>query len=216
MNKIKLLYDVVRTMRAKERVNGVLTANVSKDQEEILSLRNEFAKNAAGEAKAEVCCELSLDGSKVKRESRTEFSAAEGGRRGFLGLFIRHHHHQVKDGCPGFQGILSRISNLFGILNSLKAEEKENGAAVLSLDLSEVPEEMKFLLQERLRQRHDRRPHCGILEQCELETLNGVLELTVNSGRELERLEATLHGRVRHAQSGLHTMAARADLQLVW
>ena len=68
MNKIKLLYDVARTMRAKEKVDGILTARVSKNQEEVFSLRNEFGKKSTGEAATKVSCELNLDGSRVKRE----------------------------------------------------------------------------------------------------------------------------------------------------
>ena len=53
--------------QAKEKVDGVLTAQVRKEREEVFSLRNEFGKKSTGEASTKVSCELNLEGSRVKR-----------------------------------------------------------------------------------------------------------------------------------------------------
>src|SRR5690242_20088982 len=123
MNKIKLLYDVAMTMRDKEKVEGILTAQVRKDKEEVFSLRNEFGKNSSGEASAKVSCELNLEGSRVKRESLTEFSTPGDCRQhgGLFGKFFRHHH--AKHECCGIKGFFSRIALALGILSSLQVEE---------------------------------------------------------------------------------------------
>jgi len=217
MNKIKLLYDVARTMKAKEKVDGVLTAQVRKDREEVFSLRNEFGKNTIGDASTKVSCELNLEGSRVKRESKTEFSTSGDcqQRGGLLGKFFRHHHGRGE--CCGIKGILSRISFALGILSSLKAEEQEDGGAVVSLNLSDIPEEMRILLLEKMNQRHAGHPHCGFLAESDaLETLDGVVVLTVNKGREIEKITVNLNGRMQNAASEPQTLAASAEVQFAW
>jgi hypothetical protein len=219
MNKLKLLYDVARTMKAKEKVDGVLTAQVRKDQEEVFSLRNEFGKNSIGEATTKVSCELNLEGSKVKRESLTEFSAAgdcqQGG--GLLGKLFRRHHHHNKDECCGIKGIFTRISFALGILSSLQAEGLDDGGAVVSLDLSDVPEDMKIQLLEKMNPKHACHSHCGFLAESDaLETLDGVVVLTVNKGREIEKITVNLDGRVQNADSESHNLAASAEVLFAW
>ena len=217
MNKIKLLYDVARTMRTKEKVDGILTAQVRKDKEEVFSLRNEFGKNATGEATAKVSCELNLDGSRVKRESLTEFSTTGDCRhgRGVLGRLF-HHHHGTRE-CCGIKGFFTRVSFALGILSSLQAEEQGNGGAVISLNLNDIPEEMKKLLLEKMNQKHARHPHgCILTESDVLEALDGVAVLTVNKSREIETFTINMDGRVQNAASELQTLSANAEVQFSW
>ena len=217
MNKIKLLYDVARTMRAKEKVVGVLTAQVRKDQEEVFSARTEFGKSATGEASAKVSCELNLDGSRVKRESHTEYSPAGDCRHGH-GLFgkLFRHHHGTRE-CCGIKGFFTKISFALGILSSLQAEEQGNGGAVISLNLSDLPEELKKLLLEKMNQKHACHQHCCILAESDvLEALDGVVVLTVNKGREIETFTINLDGRVQNAASEQQTLSASAEVQFSW
>jgi len=217
MNKIKLLYDVARTMKSKEKVDGVLTARVRKDQEEVFFLRNEFGKNSTGEAKSKVSCELNLDGSRVKRESLTEFSTSGDCRhgRGVIGKLFRHHHGTEE--CCGIKGFFTRISFALGILNSLQAEEKENGGAVISLNLSDLPEELKNLLLAKMNQKHGCHPHCCILSESDvLETLDGVVVLTVNKAREIETFTINLDGQVQDAASEPQKLSASAEVQFAY
>lgn len=217
MNKLKLLYDVARTMRARERVDGVLTAQVRKGKEEVFSLRNEFGKNSSGEASTKVSCELNLEGSRVKRESLTEFSAHGDCRQGggLLGKLFRHHH--AKGECCGIKGVLTRITFALGILSILEAEEQENGGAVVSLDLGDLPQEMRSLLLEKLNHKHASHPHCGILAESDaLEALAGVLVVSVNQGREIEKITVNLDGRVQDTAGEPHSLAASAEVQFAW
>jgi hypothetical protein len=217
MNKIKLLYDVAKTMRGKEKVDGILTAQVRKDQEEVFSLRNEFGKNATGEATTKVSCELNLDGSRVKRESLTEFSTAGDCRHGHgvFGKLFRHHHGTRE--CCGIKGFFTRISFALGILSSLQAEEQGNGGAVISLNVSDLPEELNKLLLEKMNKKHACHPHCCILTESDvLETLDGVVVLTVNKGREIETFTVNLDGRIQNAASEQQTLAASAEVQFSW
>jgi hypothetical protein len=222
MNKAKLLYDVVRVLKNKEKINGVLTGQLQKDQEEVFSLHNVFAKNGE-DAKTTVSCQLNLDGKKVKRESSTEFSGSStnchGGmmRRFFQHQHHQHHQHHGAEGGGCFKGALSRISFAFGLFSSLKVEEKEGGAAVLSLNLSEIPEELQAQLIEKLNQRAACHPHCGVLEGCHtLETLSGLLLLTVTKEREIETAALHLESRVVNEKSEPHALTATANVQFAW
>lgn len=49
MDKIKLLYDVVQTMRNKETIKGNLNVEVQKDWENVFTLKKDFEKNLPAE-----------------------------------------------------------------------------------------------------------------------------------------------------------------------
>jgi hypothetical protein len=221
MNKAKLLYDVVRVLKNKEKINGVLTAFLQKDQDEVFSLKNVFAKNGE-EAKTTVSCQLNLDGKKVKRESSTEFSGSSLSCHGGMMQRFFHHrrhghgHHGAEGGC-GFKDALSKISFVFGLFSALKVEEKDGGAAVLSLNLSEIPEELQAQLIEKVNQRAACHPHCCGLEGGHaLETLNGLLLLTISKEREVEKVALHLDGQVLNEKSESHGLTATADVQFAW
>jgi hypothetical protein len=131
MSKIKLLYDVITTMKDKESCRGKLKVEGSKDQVKIFGLDNEFEKNMAdGRVKAKVTLEMDNDGKKVKHESTTEFEGCGShgtGHRGFMGHMFSHHcHGQHPDqgqtgGCGEIKrcGIKEKLSRLACMLNVL-------------------------------------------------------------------------------------------------
>jgi hypothetical protein len=215
MNKAKLLYDVVRVLRNKEKIEGVLTAHVQMDQVEVFSLRNQFTKDGTGATTA-VTCELSLDGKQVKRTSSTEFSGSSLCCHGGMRRLFQHHHGKEGGNC-GIKGALSRISFVLGFFSSLQAEEKEGGAAVLSVKLTEMPEEMQLLLRDRLNQRAGHHGHCGFLEgNHTVEALDGLAVLTLNKAREIENLALHLNGRGVNEKDEPLTLTATADVQFAW
>jgi NADH dehydrogenase/NADH:ubiquinone oxidoreductase subunit G len=214
MNKMKLLYDVVTTLKNKEQVNGIVSVNIRREQETVFSLQNEFEKNMAGQTKAKICSELNMDGKKVKHESSTEFTGHCHHHR--LEMMRRFHHHGMA-GCGGIKEKFSRIAFVLGILNSLKVEEQENGAAVVSLSLSEIPEELKMMLREKMNQRRADHPHFGFLKECHtVETLDGDLILNVNNAHEIEKIVVNVNGRVQNAEKGQQALEASAELNFTW
>jgi hypothetical protein len=219
MNKLKLLYDVTRAMRNLDKIEGVLQLKVRKDQEEVFSLRNKFEKNATGKTKTTVFTELNLDGGHVTRESVTEFDL--GGHchhgSGFLRRMFHRHHSghggHGEHGCCGVKGFFSKLSFAFGILSSLKVEEQENEAAVVSLNLSEIPEELKTMLQEKMQQSNCLSHH-GALRECQrMESLQGVLVMTVNNDRVIETITVNLDAAALDRDSQTHALAASAEVQ---
>ena len=214
MNKAKLLYDVVRVLKNKEKIDGVLTAYVQKDQAEVFSLRNQFTKEGSA-AKTVVSCELSLDGKKVKRASSTEFSGSTLCCRGGMRRLF-HSHNGGEERCS-IKGALSKISFVLGLFSSLKAAEKEDGTAVLSMRLGEIPEELQALLRDKLNQRAGCHGHCGFLEgNHTVESLDGQALLTVNKDREVEKLEIHLDARALNEKDGPHALTATADVVFAW
>jgi hypothetical protein len=214
MNKIKLLYDVTRAMKNLEKIEGVLQVKVHKDDEEVFSLRNAFEKNEAGKTRTTVSSVLNLDGGQVTRESTTEFDLSGRCHHGPGMLRRMLHGHHGEDRCCGVRGMLSKLSLAFGILSSLEVEEKGDGAAVVSLHLSEAPGELRAALLEKLQHKHDcLAQHDFLKERHQVETLNGTLVMTVNKDRAIETITVNLGSMARDENRGPHTLAASAEVQ---
>lgn len=216
MNKIKLLYDVARTMKNREKLGGILQLSVQKDEEEIFTLRNEFAKNNTGKAKTTVSAELNLDGSHVTRESTTEFDLPGccGHGPGMMrSLFHKHHSEH----CCGVRSFFGRLSFALGLLNSIAAEEKENGAARLSVNLDELPEEMRASLLDKMQHKAAHCSHHGLLTTCrQLEALHGQVNVEVDKDRKIDKITLELDGVVRSVESELHALTASGEVQFAW
>jgi hypothetical protein len=214
MNKIKLLYDVTRTMKNLERIKGVLQVRVHKDDEEVFSMRNAFEKNEAGKTRTTVSSVLNLDGGQVTRESTTEFDLSGRCHHGHGMLRRMFHGRHGEDRCCGVRGIFNKLSLAFGILGSLDMEEKGDGAAVVSLHLSKAPAELRAVLLEKLQHKHDCLAQHDFLKEChQVETLNGTLVMTVTKDRAIETITVNLGSMARDEQKGPHTLAASAEVQ---
>ncbi len=215
MKKIKLLYDVARTMKNMAKIDGVITVDVRKDQEAVFSLKNTFEKDETGKVKAAISAKTNLNGEDLTRESTTEFTLTEG--HGPCMMWKSLHGRHDAAGCHGIKGVFHRISVVLGILSSLKVEDQPNGAAVISLNLSEVPDEIKTMLREKMQQKHAAHPDCCCMQGCKnIEMLNGLVVITVNGKHAIDKVTVNLDGRSQDAENKEHTMAATAELQLAW
>jgi hypothetical protein len=215
MKKIKMLYDVASTMKNMTKIDGVVTVDVRKDHEAVFSLRNKFEKDEAGKVTANVSAKTNLNGEDLTRESTTEFTLT--GDHGPCMLWKSFHKRHDAAGCHGVKGMFHRISVAFGILSSLKVEDQKNGTAVISLDLNDVPDEIKTMLREKLLQKHAAHSDCCCMQGCKnVEMLNGLVVITVNEKHAIEKVTVNLDGRVQDVESKEHTMAATAELQFAW
>lgn len=214
MNKLKLLYDVAKVMKNQRKMDGVLQLNVRKDQEEVFSLRNKFEKSETGKTKTTVSSKLDLEGKHVTRESVTEFDLQDHCCHGSGMLRRLFHGKHGGEGCCGKKSFFAKLAIAFGILSSLKIEEKESGTAIVSIDLSEIPEELQAALLEKMQFKHDCLSEHGFLkERHKVETLTGGLVVTVNKDRVIQTVSCNLDGTATDENSGLHTIAAIADVQ---
>ncbi|MHB8158584.1 MAG: hypothetical protein ACYDEQ_14570 [Desulfocucumaceae bacterium] len=226
MSKIKLLYDVITTMKDKESFSGNIKVEGRKDQVKIFGLDNEFEKNIAdGRMKAKFSLEVDCDGKIVKHESSTEFdgSSCHGASpHGFMGRMISHHchghqpnHGHIEACCGprrcGIKGGLARLSFLLSILNSMKVKEQEDKSSVLSLDFNEIPGEMKQILHEKflhIKMHHDHGHQCMFKEFSTLEILNAGLNILINKNKEVEKITLIIEGQ--------HPLNLQAELRFNW
>jgi hypothetical protein len=165
MNKLKFLYDVVKTMQAQENLKGTLLVEANKDQTSFFVLESQFAKNmVTGEGQSKINTEFDYDGKKMRHESSTEFAANTiCGFHDRMHQHFREHcragrlRHEANPGqrCCGFKEKLNHIALLLQLLSSFKIEENAGQSYILTVNSVDFPEELKKALIQKLKQHHD-------------------------------------------------------------
>jgi hypothetical protein len=219
MNKIKVLYDVFKTMKDKEALKGNIKLDAVKGGVKVLSFANEFETNTKnGETKANINLDLDDEGKKVKHESNSEFNMKCHNHHKF------HHgmHHRMH-GQGGIKAGLSKATFILNLLNVMKVEEKE-GKSVISLELKEVLKEMKDIHKDFHKEIPDEKRaewhkkmnergandfhkhHKFIKELLCSEDSDTLLKIYANENNEVEKVE--LSGKGENSVNG--------SLDLVW
>ena len=201
MNKIKLLYDVFKTMKEKESFNVNIKLDAVKGETKVLSFSNEFSTNTTtGESKAKINSEFNCDGKKVKHESSTEFNMKDCKHHKF------HHHmgHHGMGCCEhgGIKAKLSKITFILNVLNNLKAEEKD-GISILSLNLKDIINEIKDQHKDlaehhknfHIQEMGEYHKHCDFIKKllC-CENSDAELNIYINRNNEVEKIEVSAKG----------------------
>lgn len=216
MNKLKLLYDVVKTLRDKEVIHGVATVEVQKDHTKIFYVKNQFQKNLVTmQTTASITSEVDYEGKKVKHQSTTEFTNQCPGS-GMHHKLLRHMHH-AGDKCGGIKAKLTKLTFVLGLLNSIKAEEQENKSILVTLEVKELPEEIKTLLQERMSHTesyHNQDRCCFRKEFCCIEKGSFSLAMSVSKDYEIEKIVIAFDGVQQNEQNEQHILDIVAELQL--
>lgn len=219
MNKIKLIYDVVQRMREKEVINGTLAVEGKKDDEQFLSVKNQFQKNVlTGEVKANLSVEFEADGKKVKNESSVEFNP-EGRPDSMPAHFCRHmhHHHAHHGGMPphSFKDKLNRLAFALKILDNMQVEE-QGDKILLTVNLDELPEELKKGLHGKMHpemaEHHHKHPF-PFKEFMMMEKNNITLLLQLNSNKDVERITLQAGGQQKDEQNNMHALSFTGELQ---
>lgn len=249
MNKIKFLYDVVRTMKDKQNLQGEFRAEAKRDQVKVFGCANEFFRNTVtGEGRLKVSTEFNWDGQTMKHESCTQFNMKDGWGAGCHGrhaaLVRRLHCHpgmgpgamEGRGPVPGhfhpmhggFKGGLSRAAFLLHVLNSINVEENADQSYLLTLELTDLPEDLKKDFQEKIQQHRDHaagmRQHFAEMGRevpgfmKELHTLEQPavnVKLQVNRDYEVETVDLEFGGKVSDESQTTHEVAFKAQLKLV-
>lgn len=201
MNKIKLLYDVFKTMKEKELFNVNIKLDAAKGEEKVVSFSNEFNTNTTtGESKAKINSEFNCDGKKVKHESNTEFNMKDCKHHKF-----HHHRGQHGMGCCEHGGIkakLSKITFILNVLNNLKVEQKDE-VSVVSLNLKDIINEIKDQHKDLAKphknfhteEMGEHHKHCEFIKEllC-CENSDGELSIYINKNNEVEKIEVDAKG----------------------
>ncbi|ABR36701.1 MULTISPECIES: hypothetical protein [Clostridium] len=225
MNKIKVLYDVFKTMKEKEVFKGSVKLEATKGDVKVLSFSNEFETNTkSGETKANISVDLDAEGKKVKHDSNSEFNIKECPDHGFhRGM---HNHGMNMHGMHGHGGIkggLSKVTFILNLLNNVQVEEKDE-KAIISLELKEVFKEIKDMHKEfhkgmdeekimehirQMKESDDRgfhKHHKFIKELLCSENSDAILKIYANKNNEVEKVEISSKGE----------NAVNGSLDLVW
>jgi len=227
MNKIKVLYDVFKTLKEKEVFKGKIKLEATKGEVKVLSFSNEFETNTkSGETKANINVDLDAEGKKVKYESNSEFNIKDCPHHGFHKGMNVHNHGMKMHGIHGHGGIkegLSKITFVLNLLNNVQVEEKDE-KNIISLELKEVFKEIKDMhkefhegidkekLMEHIKQMKEgsdknfQRHHEFIKELLFSEDSDVKLRIYANKNNEVEKVEILSTGE----------SAANGALDLLW
>jgi len=213
MNKLKFLYDVVTTLRSKEVVNGVATVKVEKDQAKIFYVKNQFQKNLlTKQTRANITSEVDYEGKQVKHQSTTEFTnhCLDNGKHHKL---FKHMHHG--DGqCGGLKTKLTKLAFILSLLDNIKVEQQEDKTILATLELTELPEDIKILLQEKMSHAASS-PHqdqcCFMKEFGCLGKGTFSLAMSVSNDYEIDKIVIAFDGVQQHEQ---HALSVIAELEL--
>jgi len=202
MSKIKLLYDVFKTMKEKEGFNGDVKIDAIENEKKVFSLSNKFSSNKeTGTTKTKMSTEVDYQDNKLKHESTTEFNLKDHlHKRGGHGMM--HGRHPECSNGGSLKNKLSHVTFMLGVLNKIKVEE--NGEkTLLSLDLKEILAELKEMRPEfqgsdceemKIDMSKHHKHHAFIKELMEMEATDANLNVWINKSNELEKVEILANG----------------------
>lgn len=233
MNKMKLLYDVITKMKNKEVIKGTINTEVSKDNLNVFSLENEFEKNmTSGRTKAKISTEMDYEGRRVKHESNTDFDMPElNGKMHhcFMKHIHSHNHEEDHRGIKfGPKDGLSKIAFAFGILSALKVDEVEDNLYKLSIDINQIPEDIKKGIHERMNfekpkgtdefhGHHFMKDFHGFCFMKDLHSMNNIdidLNIYVKKNYEIEKIMLDASGIQKDELAVEHKMITKAEIIL--
>ena len=223
MNKIKLMYNIAKTMKEKILFQGSLQVACVKDQATVFQMDNEFSKNlSSGLTKTTIKTEMDYEGKNFKHESSTEFTHAKDCHRQSHFLKGRHHHFHHR-GCGHFgpTRFFSKLTLALDLLNRIKVEEQSDNTTLMTLEIDELPTELQALKdqfmekhsQEQESPTHHHR-HCLVKELQALENPHLTLVSTINKNNELADAVLTLSGKQTGTLGENHTLTINAQLTL--
>jgi len=239
MNKIKLMHDVIKTMKDKEVIKGTFKAEGRKDQNAIFGCNNEFEKNTVtGQIKAKINVEFDCDGNKVKHESTIDINTKkchEHAHHNHDFMKHMHEHHHGREFGGGFKEKLNKLAFALNILNSIKVDEQQDKSVLLSLSLNEIPEEIKQAFKQRheamcqqregmfqqregmFQQREGMHQHHAFMKELHsIAEPNIELNVRISKNSEIESIVLSINGKQNGENSEAHDVNGRAELNLAW
>lgn len=196
MNKIKLMYDMVKAMREKEGINGTMKLRLLKGGEEVFRMDNQFSRNfSSGWGKASINTAMDYEGKQFQHDSTTEYHSKP--REGRPHGCHKHHFHPGHQFGNCHEGIKERLTGIMAVLNALnnlQVEEEENKNLCLSLDLKEVPDDLKEVFRNHMMSGH----HGGSKFSHGFSDIEkGSLECRIDKNYEILSITAVLEGKLQ-------------------
>lgn len=227
MNKIKLLYDVVKTMKGKDIFEGTLKAEAVKDDAKILSFDNTFQKNTVtGQLKAKIITDVNCDGNKMKMENDIDINTKDCHKPHEFMKRMHSHHSHAPHCCGGIKGGLGKLSFVLGIFSSIKLEENQDKSAVLSLESADIPEDLKAAIHEHIKNhKHEhaqseefqnchKHHQMFMKEFCCAENINFRLRIFISKDSEVKEIILAVTGEKTDENNVKHNIKFDATLNL--
>lgn len=202
MSKIKLLYDVFKTMKDKEGFNGDVKIEAIENEKKIFFLSNKFSSSKeTGTTKAKISTEVDYEDNKLKHESTTEFNLKDHLHKHVGHRMWIHGRHQECSNGGNLKNKLSHVTFMLGVLNKIKIEESGEKTLV-SLDLKEIITEVKEMrpefndsdMEEIKEHKNHHHNHAFLKELMEMEATNANLKVWINKLNEVEKIEILANG----------------------
>ena len=226
MNKIKLLYDVITKMKNKEVIIGAIKTESKKDNLNIFSFENEFEKNmTSGHTKTKIITEMDYEGKTLKHESNTDFNMPGCHAKmhhGFMKHLHSHNHEENHRGMKcGPKERLNRIAFAFSILSALKVDETEDKLYKISIDINEIPEDIKKVIHEKMSsekslEKDDVHSHDFMKGFHSMNNLDVDLNIYVNKDLEIEKIMFDANGTQKDELAVEHEMSTKAEITFTW
>lgn len=205
-------------------------------------MAKEFEKNTAnGQVKSKVRTEMDYEGKKMKQENTFESDGwcdHEHMHRGFAGnmpfgnfpmhmhhMHAHHHFHMNQPegahrefGDGGFKGKLTKLAFVLGIFNSIRVDEQKDKGFALSLNLKDIPEDLKAAIQKKINveaacEHHE---HKGFMAEFhQLNNPDFELNLLINENYEVEKAKVTVKGTKNDESNNMHEMSFNAELNMI-
>jgi len=221
MGKLKLLYDVFKTMKEKDFFRGSLKVEGTRDDAKVFEMNNIFEKNTADRnINVKVSLETECDGKKLKHESTTRFDSCGKIKRTALHhMHARHLHGSCGNGkLCAMNSVSGKLACFFGLLNGLKIEEQAD-KNILTLNFSDLPEDLKTLIHEKIKRHHTCCEHSRqkvFKEFSGMEVANALLSVQVNKKNEVEKVTIEVVGRTGTKPAEACPLSLCAELTLAW
>ena len=224
MNKIKVIYDVARKMKDKSKVKGLLTAEGFKGQDKILSVSNTFEKGMQdGRTTGKINIEADCNGKKMKIENSIDFEGnACCTHHGWMKHMHNCHHGKMHE--ADFKEKWCRLTTMLGLLSSIKIDEKEDGSTLIALESSNIPEELKKGLEDKMKACHEQHKamlmnngHAMCMKEFhQLTNIDFILNIAINKNSEVEKITVNVKGDHQDGENGKQPMKLSADLSFEW
>lgn len=222
MNKLKLIYDVVMTMKKKESINGSLQVEGKKDQVEFLRIENAFEKNLiSGELKAKITTDIEAHGNTVKHQSTTELNLKNCDHGACPGK--RHGHHGSMK-CGGLKSKLGMLAFGIKLIDNMQIVEQEDEKLLLSINLDEFPEVLKSIHSGHGQEMSDAHHahdlhhvhHAHLKELSTMEKVNIGVTILINKDKEIEKIQLIVAGKQNADDNSIHELNFQGEVQLNW
>lgn len=216
MNKLVLFYDVLRTLRQEEIINGNLQATLRKEDATVFSLNNQFSKNLrTGHTKATISATLDCD-----RPQHDEMPHGHHGHRGHHHAFFHHPHHPFPGGCHHRFSIKHKLAKWtmgLALLQAVTVSEQADGSMLLELTSEQLPADVKAIFQQKLQHIRLHREHnpAALQDMLADETCTFTLQASLNSRQQIECIRLTA-SRLPADSENHPNLHLTAELSLLW